>query len=203
MHLSSRTVLEMGITFWYMMKRVHGAKSLEPLIHANLWATHLSKRRTFSDKFWSSVYSGGRKRQVSLLRRWLLICCWEGVDVYRRSNCWRQWSIVWTHKSATQWSTVDWLFHIWRYVDASVDIINSHINVVDNNSHVRHAGTTPCHVRTRCFRTLCSWRQGRGSWGPDPPASTCGICGNRADRVILSGWWEVPRPPWPLNFWTP
>jgi len=41
-----------------------------------------------------------------------------------------------------------------------------------------------------------------GSWGPDPPASTCGTCDNRADAVTLSGGGVSRDHPMPVNFWT-
>jgi len=43
---------------------------------------------------------------------------------------------------------------------------------------------------------------GEGGLGPDPPASTCGSCGNRADPVTLSGWWESRSHPDPLEVLT-
>jgi len=43
------------------------------------------------------------------------------------------------------------------------------------------------------------------SWGPDPPTSTCGTCGNHAHPVTLSGWWGKASRGLPdaLNFGPP
>jgi len=41
------------------------------------------------------------------------------------------------------------------------------------------------------------------SRGPDPPPSTCGTCGNRADPTTLSWWWGVPWPARPPEFLDP